>query len=921
MSEVALREEEICNCVLNNYELVSSYCRDDKNRGGGTCIYVKNGINCKTVDVKSYCVDKLIETCATRIKYNDQNILLLCIYRNPNVTPSLIDLFFEILSDIVDNVKLPTEQLIIIGDLNICVLTNDYRLTRLNEFLNLYNLKSTIDKPTRVTPTSQTAIDNILTDVPLFKITSEVHKTVISDHYGISINIQCDCSLWNKQINYRVCREFKKENYELFEYYLKNETWDTVTSFTTDLNISYNKFDEIIKAFYNLSFVQKIKKVVDRKKTRVKKFDDPRIVQQQDRVRFLHELYNSKPSANIRNQINIETKIYKSLLYNKNVEVTAEKMNSASNKTKAAWDIINNERYVKNKSLVPKEIVSRSNSYTNPQDICETFNNYFVESPFSVIEDLQKNVGTHTKTDKTICHSIYLKPVDENELITIINSLKNKNSNGPDKISNNILKKFGKFLAVPLMHLINLSLKTGCFPDKLKLTRIIPVYKKGDSKDVSNYRPIALTSCISKIFEKVMKNRLLLFLNKNKILSDKQLGFQAGKSTIDLVLQTVNNIVTNLDKRQTTIGMFLDLSKAFDCVNHVTLLKKLEMYGIRGVALQWFRSYLTNRHQYTEITSSTSNCKSSVKPVKIGVPQGSVLGPLLYIIYVNSILDSQTNSTKTYMFADDTSTLVSTNSLSNTICISNSTIDLLTQHFAQHSLAINVTKTNFIMFKPRGLDIPQPQIKVNGFSIEQVDCTKFLGIFIDDRLDWQFHVDHIAKKINSGMFVLRRISAFQNLALSLTIYYSLIFSHISYGIQIWGAGRKEHLDRVFVLQKKAVRYIFGLKKGDTCKSYFKESGILTVPSLYIMYTVLYVKQHIHQLAKLGDNHSHNTRNRNTLANVSHNTYMFSQQSIYRGIKLYNSLPNNLKSIENYKLFKTHLKSFLINQCYYSVPNF
>jgi len=326
MSEVALKKYEIEQYVINNYQLVCNYCRSDINRGGGVCIYtrVHSNFQCKPLDLSEYCVDKLIEVCGVKIKCYKQNLIVICVYRTPNSSVSEVKLFFKKLSELIENLNITTEKIVITGDFNICVLTNDHRYVQLNEFLNLFNLNSTINVPTRITHLTKSAIDNIFTNIDDTNYVTKVHNTCISDHCGVSIDIECSASN-NSEIIYKNSRQFKNENYNLFEYYLKNEMWDNVLNVKSDINQSFNMFHDSVLCYYNLSF-PKMKKRVNPTRKRHLVFNDSKILLQQDRVRFLHELHLIKPSSTLKKIIHKETQIYKSILQAKMAEIVANKM-------------------------------------------------------------------------------------------------------------------------------------------------------------------------------------------------------------------------------------------------------------------------------------------------------------------------------------------------------------------------------------------------------------------------------------------------------------------------------------------------------------------------------------------------------------------------------------------------------------------
>jgi hypothetical protein len=289
--------------------------------------------------------------------------------------------------------------------------------------------------------------------------------------------------------------------------------------------------------------------------------------------------------------------------------------------------------------------------------------------------------------------------ISQAEFITLIENLESKSSVDINGISNKLLKFLRFELAVPLIHLFNLSLNTGKFPKELKMSRTVPIFKTGDPTSCDNYRPISLLSSISKILEKSVACRLVNHLKYNNLLNQNQFGFQKGFSTIHHLLKLSNHVTNELNKKNYTVGIFLDLKKAFDVAPHNILLKKLEKLGIRGVALRWFTSYLEGRTQRVDIEGELSE----IEEITISILQGSILGPILFLCFINDL----PNCTEllTLLFADDTASLVSGKELGPLIQKANSELQKIATWFRANKMAVNVSKTKYIIFKPKGKKI------------------------------------------------------------------------------------------------------------------------------------------------------------------------------------------------------------------------
>ena len=507
---------------------------------------------------------------------------------------------------------------------------------------------------------------------------------------------------------------------------------------------------------------------------------------------------------------------------------------SKANDARKTWKIINSLLNKNSKKEVPCLFKINNTNTSDSKEIVNAFNKFFVEIGPRLAEKISPPKLFHSVNSTSfIKDSMVIFPVDPQEIYNIIQSLKNTTACGVDQIPISVIKSVSKSISSPLASLINHSVANGIFPDRLKVAKVIPIYKSGDKSQISNYRPISLLNTFSKIYEKFLLSRLETYLNKNSILYDGQFDFRKKRSTA-LALASFLDIVTEaLDNSQYALSLFIDLSKAFDTIDHSLLLKKLSSYGIRGLALDLIKDYLSNRYQFVEINGVPSELMS----ISCGVPQGSILGPMLFLLYINDMYTC-TKILKLILFADDTTIVFTSNDLNKLIRTVNKELVLLSDWFALNKLSLNSLKTNYMIFKNNNLDSPLPDLILDGVTVTRVQSVKFLGVLVDEKLTWKNHVTVVEKKLSSASFILRKIRYKITQRTALTLYDTLILPHVMYCNIVWGNTCKSYTSNIVRLQKRALR---------TCL----ENKNLTTHGLFIAAMRLpFVNIHNFQIAQL-----------------------------------------------------------------------
>ena len=538
------------------------------------------------------------------------------------------------------------------------------------------------------------------------------------------------------------------------------------------------------------------------------------------------------------------------------------------------------------------------------------------------IPHVNKNYITYM--DERVLNSFFAAPVESDEVIEMINKLNTNKACGPNSIPSKILKNNSELLADPVKMLLNMSIIDGNFPEMLKKADVCPIYKKNDKTKCENYRPISLLSNLSKIYERTMHTRIYDFLEISNVFYKFQFGFRKKYSTNHALLSIVEEIRETLDDKTFACGVFIDLEKAFDTVNHTILLGKLEHYGIRGIANDWFRSYLTSRKQQVKLNNVTSNYLD----ITCGVPQGSILGPLLFLLYINDMNKAVKHSI-IHHFADDTNLLCKEKNLKILRMKMNEDLKLIFQWLCANRLSLNVSKTEFIIFKPPRMKLDERfTLKLNGTMLLESTKIKYLGIIIDGRLTWKHHIYELRKKLNKSIGIIYKMKNLAPLRVLLSLYYALFHSHLNYGICVWGNAPEQELNHIFLSQKKVLRIITNSDYLAHTDPLFEKTGILKLVDIFKLQMASLMWDFENgslpqcfssYFTKVSHRHNHSTRLANSnkystsqrFNTDTHGKTMFK----FQGSRLWNSileLPfyhSNIKKPTFRKKYKLHLSSF------------
>jgi hypothetical protein len=918
---------------LDGYKIAHFFCRS-KSKRGGVLLLVNDNFCYPLKKLKLKSVEGEFETCGIETIIDKKTIKMVLLYRPSNPKSNgKMDTFFERLGDLVEKQSDINSEIILMGDLNINLLEESNHSNSLTDLMNTFNLKLLNNKylPTRITDTSSTLLDQFYSNLNCtYKIF--VEQICFSDHECI----QCDFDIILEPLKdkFKWVRDYSHENWETFFELLSAETWIDVFSAPNVDAMGNNFMDTLIRYFEQCI---PNKKIIIRANQQNKIKLSVATVELKKRVREFGETIRLENNHIEKVKLRAQLKSLKSYLgfciNNERRLVNDMKIKNSSNKPKTAWQLINKHAGKQKSSTCINRLTVNGEVITDPKAISNCLNTNFVEPLPEINVDLNSVVEHIPLCDD----KIVLDFVSEIEVLEIIKNLPAKNSVSWDGISTKVLKKITNYIIQPLACIINQSFQEGKFPEILKLSLVTPVFKKGERENPDNYRPISITSPISKILEKAFLARLEKHFDKNKILTDNQHGFKKGKSTVTALFDLVTEVYDCLENKEKINLILYDFSNAFGCLLPELLLKKLEKYGLNDQALSWVNTFLTDRTQIVQIKSFDSDnneviTKSDASHCSMGVPQGTNLGPVGFSVYDNDF-PLKVVLACLYLYADDSSVVVKAKNhpelnLKTEIANQN-VIDFASDNF----LRLNAQKTNLLhIHTAQTKHVEQSHIRINEQDISFTNVGKLLGVKITDTFNWKTHCDDVASKLKSTAYRFSMLRANLNFPALRTVYFADVQSHILYTIVIWGGS--PHMQQIFLAQKRCIRAMAGKRywRGpdalDSCKPLFKEFKILTVFSLYILESAKFVKKYPEKFTKNSDHPDapiHVTRNSTYNENdlfVAHcrNTNLV-QNPLIMLARIWNHLPHKLKVIEDVKLFTYKLKILLLEKMFYDMHEY
>lgn len=861
-------------------------------RGGGVSLYIHNNIKHNFIDSK----------CEDDNHYLWVHVEKFCLDIGVIYKPDRTNnkKFLEHLSEQLQNKK----RLIIIGDFNINLLkadqdTKDYKKTLKENGCSILN-KIEDSYCTRETQTTKTILDHISTNLKEHDFHLAIINSVLSDHKQIYFEL--------KQLKPNLVM---KKEYEAIDYEKLYKMMSDTEFGNPDYD--YEILENTLLHTINKNKIKKKKLLNPPRKDWIRKDLIEAINNRNLMWNRIKHLPSDDPGKKefVKERNNVFQKIQ-----------TAKKeyyygaFKECQRKPLKMWRLISSLSNNKVKEYcTPSKLNTESGIITDEKQICACFNDFFANIGTYLANQIPKeyhnvDLASNNAKDKTSLDLIYLNPTTVDEVNTIVNNLNSNTSAGIDCISTKCIKVVKNLISEELTQCINKCLRNGSFPDSLKIAKVTPIFKNGSREDPGNYRPVSVLPVISKIFEKILHKRLFQYLDSIHFLSERQYGFRPKSNTLSATVDLVTEIKLKIDQKQIAVGVFIDLKKAFDTVSHEILLNKLRMIGITGTALKIFKSYLANRYQVVKLGQSTSDAKL----ITYGVPQGSILGPLLFLIYVNDIQNIGLQGQIT-LYADDTCLFYFGANLDTMLEQAQSDLNCLHEWLLCNLLTINASKTKYIIFAAKNKIVNDHlPLNINNIVLEKSNVEKYLGLLLDCQLSWKPHIEKIRSKILSLTGALRGIVRCLPIRVRYTIYNSLVKPHLDYLIELWGSAPKTTMQTVNTAHNRLVKVLFRLKYQTPTSKVYKQTKLMNISQLYAYKTCILIRKILNKdihcrisFTKKSQIQKRILRRANDLMLYVPRTNYGLKTIVNEGAQIYNKLTKDIKEIKSLTLFKKALK--------------
>ncbi|MCG8112744.1 MAG: reverse transcriptase domain-containing protein [Candidatus Thiodiazotropha taylori] len=895
LSETKLKEHKTTEVFkINGFQ--TPFRKDNySNGGGGILVYVKNGISVRRrEDLETNNVPCLwLEIRPASSK----SFLVGNMYRPPDSRVEFNDRF----EDFIDNIINEEKEYILLGDFNKNLL--DAEIDRdWGNFTTSLGLTQLVTEPTRVTNESQTLIDHIYTNTEENIQRVNVERLCLSDHYAIFCNRKSQSNLGKNTHQTITYRSFKNFEEYLFINDLVSVPWEIIEAF--------DKIDDIVSVWSTLLF-EVLNRHAPIKCHRIKRKYQPDWLTPEI-MDLMTERNKCKINGNMGAYKCLRNKVSKLIELSKK-NTYQSKIEEGKSDPKSIWKIFRELGANRKGNSCESNINIKlgEQTITNETELTKLFNEYFVNVAASLKEPLTLSDNEELDNfvrSKVPANTEFNIPLTNVTFVTeFLSNLNITKSSGLDNIGPRILKLSANVLAPSLVFIVNKSLISGEFPCTWKEAKVKPLFKAGAKDDINNYRPISILPTVSKLIEKWVESCFSKYLNKFNLLHQSQSGFRTKHSTESAMVRMIDAWLKAINDGKITGCVLVDFRKAFDLVDHKILLNKLECYKCKNICLSWFESYLTNRTQRVYLNNNLSDPAS----VTCGVPQGSILGPLLFLIFINDLPLSLKGTAVVDLYADDTTFYDFQNDVTRLEANLQHALDLLRVWCIQNGMVLNTDKTKVMLITSRQkrlmLQNPVLSLMYNGITIRMTTGDKILGVHVDENLIWNNHFQHVSKKLSSYLWLLSKIRSYLSVEHRLLYYNAYVKPHLEYCCIVWSNTSSANINKISKLQKRACKLILSHDYVDIQEA-LKRLDILSFDQIIflskakLMFKVYnnLTPEYIHELFQMRDLDIDNTTS--NLRSVAHKNYLlphprcnlYKGSFSYSGAVVWNSLPTSIK---------------------------
>lgn len=894
-SETHLDHSIATENILLNSNFSNPYRKDRTNHGGGLLVYLNNSIlHSRQTELEVYCPESIWFKVITK-----QESFLFGVFYSPKTADRV---FFDSLNKNLEKAFEISDKVVILGDLNEDLLNP--RFHNLKDILLTNSMCNVIQEPTR----QQAILDPIILPIDMqFSNSGTIDlPDNISDHKATYLYLPFPYEM--QSTFERTVWNFKKANFELLNESVLSTDWTLLNE---------GSINEACNYFTN-TYIELLHKSIPSKKVRIRPNDKPwydseirQVSRKRDRIRKT-ALKTGKATdwskyKTLRNKVNNLKKHAKEQFYN---TLETNLTNLELNDKKGFWKMI--KYFVKNddSSGIPPLTLQDNNNqiqvFVNEDEKSNCLNNYFAS--ISKVDDSYTQLPPLNKRTENILTNVV---ISREEIEEIIKLLPTNKACGPDLISHRMLKGCNQTISMPLVTLFNRSLNEGIFPDPWKVANVTPIFKKGERSLPSNYRPVSLLSCVGKLFERVVFKYIYNFFLDNNLLYKYQSGFLPNHSTVYQLIDIYHHICQSFDAKQFSCMVFCDISKAFDRVWHKGLIFKLKENGIDGQMLNWISDYLSNRKQRVVLQTASSTLQS----ISAGVPQGSVLGPLFFLVYVNDITDALLSLTRLY--ADDSSLYCSASNMQDIEGLLNHDLHQISIWAKQWLVDFNPNKTEAILFT-LNKDVANPELIFDNTVINFVENHKHLGLTLSSNGQWSTHINNILQSASKAINIMKKLKFTLTKTALNQIYLSYVRPILEYASIVWDGCTQQEVNSLEKLQNEAARIVTGLTRSVTLQNLYLECGWESLKSrrekqkYCFMYKVCNntAPSYINDLIppQIGDITYYELRNNSDLLSIRTRTSIFKNSCIPSSIDLWNNLEPNIKQNESLVAFKNSLST-------------